>query len=350
MGRAADGHEEHAFKRIQADLHNGTLGNLLFFYGREDHLVRWAVESVADRFVAPALRTLDFSRAEAAALSLEELAGHCETLPMGSEKRVLVVDGYPPVGTGSKGLAAGDEDRLLRYLEGLPDTLVLIFTAASVDRRRKFFKQIQAAGGCYEFDRLSEPLLRSFVDKRLRQQGRRISPAAFQHLVALSGYYDKESDYTLFHLENDLKKAAALSDGPEVSRDDLCAAISGNTEVYVFDMVDAMAAGDKGKAFRMLHDLLDAGENEYKLLALLCSQLETIVEAKELAAEGKSQDAIRAFLGIHEFRVRKALQHGEGRSLQRLRATLVTAFGIDRAIKNGQMEARLALELLIAEA
>ena len=121
-------------------------------------------------------------------------------------------------------------------------------------------------------------------------------------------------------------------------------------ETYVFDLIDALTEGNKGDAFRHLHELLSSGENEYKLLALICSQFETIVMAGELLAEQKRFEEIRALLGLHEFRVRKAVRYAESRSLKRLRSTLLQAYEIDKTIKSGSMDARLALELLIAEA
>lgn len=351
MANPSKHNEEHAFKKIQRDIEDEKWSNPLFFYGREQYLIRWATEAIVERFVAPPMLSLDFNKAEGGTMSLDALKNLCETLPMGSERRVVVVEDLPAAsGKSSKWFSETDEASLADYIKTLPDTVMLIFTSEETDKRKKFFKAIQATGGCYEFGKLEQGQLRSFIEKRLRQSGKAAKANVIDHLIALSGYYDKESDYTLFRLENDLKKAVAHSMDTEIIAADMCVAVSGNSETYVFDLIDALTEGKKGDAFRHLHELLSSGENEYKLLALICSQFETILMAGELLAQNKRFEEIRTLLGLHEFRVRKAVRYAESRSLPKLRSTLLHAYEIDKTIKSGSMDARLALELLIAEA
>jgi DNA polymerase III subunit delta len=52
--------------------------------------------------------------------------------------------------------------------------------------------------------------------------------------------------------------------------------------------------------------------------------------------------------GIHEFRIKKALQQGDRISVRQLKKTLSRLYEVDRNIKNGQMDGTLALELIIA--
>jgi DNA polymerase-3 subunit delta len=351
MAKPPKQNEEHAFKKMQRDIEVENWSNPLFFYGREQYLIRWATEAVVERFVSPSMLPLDYNKADGGTMTLDALKNLCETLPMGSERRVVVVEDLPAVsGKASKWFSETDEASLADYIKILPDTVLLIFTSEETDKRKKLFKAIQANGGCYEFGKLEQGQLRGFIEKRLRQGGKTAKTNVIDHLIALSGYYDRESDYTMFRLENDLKKAIAHSMDKELTVEDMCVAVSGNSETYVFDLIDALTEGNKGDAFRHLHELLSSGENEYKLLALICSQFETIVMAGELLAEHKRFEEIRALLGLHEFRVRKAVRYAESRSLKRLRSTLLQAYEIDKTIKSGSMDARLALELLIAEA
>ena len=351
MAKPAKHNEEHAFKKIQRDIEDGNCSNPLFFYGREQYLIRWAIEAITARYVAPSMLTLDLSITDGGTMTLDALKNLCETLPMGSERRVVVVEDLPVTsGKSSKWFSETDEGSLVEYIKFLPETVLLIFTSEETDKRKKFFKAIKEIGGCYEFDKLEQGQLRSFIEKRLRQSDKAAKANTIDHLIALSGYYDKESDYTLYRLENDLKKAIAHSTGGEIVAADMCVAVSGNSETYVFDLIDALTEGKKGDAFRHLHELLSSGENEYKLLALICSQFETILMAGELLAEHKRFEEIRTLLGLHEFRVRKAVRYAESRSLPKLRSTLLHAYEIDKTIKSGSMDARLALELLIAEA
>jgi DNA polymerase-3 subunit delta len=93
--------KEHAFKRIQKDLKEG-LGNPLFFYGEEQYLVRWAADLIVEHYVEPNLRQLNCSRLERERATVEAIIEQCETLPMLSEKRVVIVEDFPAGGESIK--------------------------------------------------------------------------------------------------------------------------------------------------------------------------------------------------------------------------------------------------------
>ena len=341
--------EEHAFKAIEKSLKDGSVKSPLFLFGREGYLIQWAVSAIIEKYVSPAVRDLDFTRTEGNGLSLDTLVAQCETLPMLSEKRVVLIENFPLLaGAKAKGFSESDENELNEYLKTLPESCLLVFTNESADKRRKLYKTIGAAGACYDFTELDEKLLRGFIDKKLRQSGKFAKPGVISRWIELSGYYDKETDYTLYNLENDLRKIIAYTDSEEILWNDIAETSSGNAETYVFSMLDALSENRKGDAFRLLHNLLLSGESEYKLLALICSQLEVILIAKELADEGRSFDEMKSLVSIHEFRIRKALPLTKRYSEAQLRRTLSRAYEIDRTIKTGVLDARLALELLIA--
>jgi len=234
-------------------------------------------------------------------------------------------------------------------MKKLPESCVLIFTANSADKRRKLYKAVVSSGAAYEFKELDDRSLKSFIQKRLKHSGKKACPSVISELVSLSGYYDKETDYTLFNLENDINKLIAHCEGEEVTLSDIRNAVSGNTETNIFDMIDAISQNKKDEAFLLLHNLLNSGESEYKLLALICSQFETILAAKELKEEGRSYREIQDMLNIHEYRVKKAVLFANRYTSEQLYNALKHAYRVDSNIKNGLLDSHLALEMLIAE-
>ena len=168
-------------------------------------------------------------------------------------------------------------------------------------------------------------------------------------LIADSGYGNKEIDYNLYNLENDIKKVIAHSDGEEIVSSDVALTISTNLETNVFAMLDAISRNRKDEAYRLLHNLLVSGEGVYRLLALISSQLELILEVKEMREEGLKPPQMQKILGVHEFRIKKAMSVTEKYSREGLKRILSKAYEIDGNIKNGLLEQTLALELFIAE-
>ena len=65
--------------------------------------------------------------------------------------------------------------------------------------------------------------------------------------------------------------------------------------------------------------------------------------------EGLKPPQMQKILGVHEFRIKKAMSVTEKYSREGLKRILSKAYEIDGNIKNGLLEQTLALELFIAE-
>jgi len=342
--------EEHAFKRIGKEFKKHNLKNRLLFYGREAFLIEWAVDTLLEEYVNEACRDMDFSKLDGNLVSLDQIKNHCETLPFLSEKRVVLISDFKLLeGAKVKGFDETEEKALLEYIKSLPESCMLVMTADSIDKRKKIIKTISECGSIYEFNELDEKSLKAFVEKRFREAGKTVRPTVIAEMISSSGYYDKETDYNLLNFINDIKKVIAHNESSEIRMEDVTDTISGNLDTNVFAMVDALGRDRKDEAFQLLHNLLLSGEKEYKLLALICSQFETILSVKEMKEEGRSFQDMKEILGIHEFRIKRAAQFSEKFSLTHLRRILQNAYEIDKNIKTGLLESSLALEMFIAE-
>ena len=346
---------EHAFRRIQADLKNDTLKNIMIFYGPEDHLIRWSADKVKERYINPAVEMFDLMKLDGTTCTAADIRSACETMPMMSEQRVVIVDDFN-AGGGRRSSKADEEDddekqdksdELIEYFSNFPETTVLILISREPDKRRKLFKTIQKYGADYEFDRLDMPQLKAFITKHLRAGGRKFDPDVPAMIAETTGYYDKESDYTIDNLINDISKIIAHS-GDCITVEDVEETVSGNEARDVFAFSEALAAGRKGEALSLLTPLLSYGENEFKLLGLICSQFETVLLVNEMRADGLTTSAMHDRTGIHEYRIKKSLPLAQRYTASRLRHILMKAYEVDRNIKSGLSEPRTALELFVA--
>ena len=341
---------EHAFKRIGSDIKNDSLKKLLFFYGKEQYLIHWAINTIVNKYINNACRDLNLSKLDGNIVSFDEIRNNCETLSIMSEKRIVLITDFKLLeSTRTKGIDEVDEKLLTEYIKNLPESCLLIFTADRVDKRKKIYKTISEYGGTYDFTELDEKSLKAFILKRFNEAGRSAKPTVIAELIHASGYYDKDTDYTLYHLDNDIKKAIAHNEGLEILMEDILDTVSGNINTNIFAMIDSLSRNRKDEAFQLLHNILVNGEKEYKILALICSQFEIILAVKEMKEEGKPYSEMIKILGIHEFRVKKAIEFAERFTIAHLRNVLKKAYEVDKNIKTGLLESSLALEMFIAE-
>ncbi len=347
--------KEHAFQTIGKDLKAGTISNLVLLCGEEQYLVHWAAEQLVNKYINKACESLDFTKLDAEGLTIDKIKESCETLSMLSERRVVLLSEFPPaLGQKLKGFSESDEKELLEYVKDIPETCLLIITAGmpaepKSKKKSKLYTAVSKLGTVYDFGPLSGAQLRSFIVKRLKASGKLCRNSVVDLLIEDSGYGNKEIDYNLYNLENDIKKIIAHSDGDEIVSSDVALTISTNLETNVFAMLDAISRNRKDEAYRLLHNLLVSGEGVYRLLALISSQLELILETKEMRDEGMNLGQIQKQLGIHEFRIKKAMSVTEKYSTEGLKKILSKAYEIDGNIKTGLLDQTLALELFLAE-
>ena len=345
--------KEHAFQTMGKDIKAGDIANLLLLCGQEPYLVHWAVGQLVATYVDEGSKSLDFTQIEAEDLTIEKIKESCETLGMLSDKRVVLLSDFPPAsGEKLKHFSKEDEQELLDYMQDLPDTCLLIITAKPQDPKNKRKSELQTAvekvGKVYDFGPLNSGQLQAFAEKRLRADGKACRASVLDFFLESSGYGNKEINYTLYNLENDIKKIIAHSTGSEITTTDVALTVSANPEINIFAMLDAISRNRKEEAYRLLHNLLDSGQVVYSILAMMVSQLELILDVKEMNSGGMTLGQIQKTLGVHEFRIKKALGFKDQYSEEELKRILSDAYEIDGNIKMGLMEPTLALELFLA--
>lgn len=341
--------KEHSFNIIARDLKNDDIRGAILLYGQEQYLVTWAYKQITSKYVNPASMELDLTVIEGDNISITTIKAACETFPLLSEKRVVIVKGLKALDDGKgKALAESDEKDLIDFVSKVPDSSLLIFVAEKVDARKKLFKTIAKSGKVYEFDALNEKDLRSFINKRFKEAGKRAEVQVINKLAQSSGYLNKDSGYTLYNLENDIGKIIAYSERDEISIADILSVTEVSLETSMFGMLDAIGEERKGDALRLVAGLLGRDENVYPILGMLVSQFELILSIRELQELRYSYRETAEILEVHEYRVKKSWAFAGKFTAERLKKALVEIYDIDKHIKTGNMPGRLAIELFIA--
>lgn len=345
--------EEHAFKRIESDLRGNRISRTLLLCGTESYLVRFYLERLAGRYVNDAVKALDLVTLEGESLSLSAIIDNCETLSLMSERKVVIVPDFPPAdGRSLRGFTDKDVDGLIEYLPQVPEGTLLIFTSQEPEGYKipKLRTAIGKHGTVYDFQTLDDGLLRGFIEKRLRASGKSYKPSIVNAIVSETGYGNKYIDYTLFNLNNDLNKLAAYTAGDEITAEDVRAVISTNPENNIFSLLDFIGQNRKGDALIMVNNLFNSKVNPFMIQAMIISQLELMLMAKELSDNGHSLKEITKLTGNKsEFKVKKAAGLSQKYSYNQIKHILIGAYEIDRNIKTGNMEAELAIEYFISE-
>ena len=284
----------------------------------------------------PAMAELNTSVFDGRKATLGEIKHACDAAPFFAERRLVIVEGL------LARLEGEELEGLLSYLRQLPETTRLVFVEEKLIPKDNPVRRLaEEQGVVKEFKRPRRDELSHWIEGQVREKGGKIERAAVEALAAFVG-----DDLRLLDHEID-KLLAYVNWSRPINVDDVHLLVSYVRAASVFKMVDALGQRDRRRATKLLHRLLDEGEHPLALLGMIVRQFRIILQVKELNERGLSTGEISAKLRLPSFIVEKGLRQARNFSMGQLEAIYGKLLEADVAIKTGQMDAALALDMLV---
>jgi DNA polymerase-3 subunit delta len=234
------------------------------------------------------------------------------------------------------------------YLPTVPETTRLIFLESkTLKESHPILKVARAkgqAGKSYiqHYAVPKEGDLPNWIRRRTRDKGGSIAQEAVVLMAALVG-----RDLRL--LDQEIEKLLIYTDGEPIDADDVRILVSRAREMSIFDLVDAVGLCQTDRALKLLHHMLDDLAEPLYLLTMLARQIRILIQVSELQGQYLGQREIATRLKLHPFVVEKGLKQARNFDRSQLDAAHRRLVETDWSIKTGQMDAVLALDLLVVE-
>ncbi len=202
-----------------------------------------------------------------------------------SEEKVVWLENATFLGDNRTGQSSSVQEALTTLTQslkkGLPLGVTLIISAASIDKRRAFYKTCQSTGEIFEFsipdDRYAKDhtSMNARFEEFLKEKGLTMTPSArdaFQQKVG------PETRLILNELE---KLAVALNGSTKVSAEDVAEHVSASREAAFWDLADAFARRDLGGALKTLRQLIFQRQNMIGLISNLEHRIRDLLIYRE---------------------------------------------------------------------
>lgn len=316
---------------------DGTVRGVYLLEGTEENIKASALSTLRKRLLPEGLEELNETLMDNPAT--DALIAAAETLPFLADKRLVVVREHP----AASGRAEAD-DRLLDYMAHVPDSCVIVFLCrGKADARKKLYKAIQKHGAVVSFAPLSDAELNSWIIRSFQGMGKQCAPQTASLLSFTVG-----SDTAL--LRSEMEKLAALAGDREDIRDeDVHAVATRSIECTIFEMVDAVVAGQEGRAFGLLRDMLVSGSDRIGILAMLLRQYRLLQHVKIMQFEKRSPQQIKQNLGIAPFAAERCIRQAAAYSGGAVKHAVDICLNTEYRIKSGQLNQEGALEAAMLE-
>lgn len=335
------------YERFVSDEKNGY-SNLLIFCGKEPYLSAWATDRIIKQNIQASTRLMNLTELDELSYSFNELKQSMESLPILGGRRVTVIN------ISDAAFFKSDNDNILGLLENYKDNKnynILILNFLSTDKVNISVK-MKKLFTIYEFKKLKDEDLFSFIHKQLKKKKVFIDDKSIRHLINVSGYLERESDYDLRKLTSDLDKIISYLNQIEVTdSDDIKAAIDGVVlgyqESYVFSLIDNIFAKNIGKSIKIFNNIYPLEKDLGRLISLIISSFEIALSIKQLEKDGvKISEAVK-ILGVNKFRGETIRKNTVKLSESEIKTTLMKAYKIEEFQRKGLFDPKTSIEYFL---
>jgi DNA polymerase-3 subunit delta len=251
----------------------------------------------------------------------------------GGGRVVVIVD--------AEALDAGARTAVLSVARDPGPGTALVLRAAGVGRQAKFFKQLQEVARVEQAARLKPSERASWLRAEVRRQGRQADQAAIAALLDTVGSDLRELAGAVAKLHVAVPPPTAFTAGH------VAEFLSHTADRGVFELTDAVFAGNAATALGHLDSLLAQGEDVLRLLGLLASQLRLLLRVNDHPGESAGQVAQRIGGGTRDWQVERARRQARKFRPEDLHRGLDLIAQADADVRNGTLPNRLLIELVV---
>ncbi len=317
--------------RIRDDIKKREFHNLYLLYGDEEYLKRYYRENLKYCILEDS-DDMNFSKFENKGIDLNEVQSIADTLPFFSEHRLIIIQ--------DSGLFKSSND-FTDYLEHMPDSTIIVFVEKEIDKRNKLYKYINKNGIAAEIKVKDSEEVLNWAAKRLKESGKVFTRKTME-------YFLQRVDNNLYNLSNEIEKIAAYTVGrEEITIADIDAVCPAYLQNHIFQMVDAVGAGDTDKALKLYNELIELKEAPSYILYMLIRHFNILLQIGSMGNAPKNQVASK--IGISPYFVGNYQRQSSRFSGKQLKQALDNSLEIEQKFKTGVLDDQIGVELLLIE-
>jgi DNA polymerase-3 subunit delta len=224
---------------------------------------------------------------------------------------------------------AAQKGAIVDYLEDPAPGADLVLLGKKLGARERLLAAAKKTGEVHDFEQPTGKALVRWAVGHANKLGLDLPEDVAQYLIGrCSG--DK------MRLVSETEKLALYVGEGRATQEDVEALCPPDVRSNIFAFVDALAAGDRGKALKLLEDLVGTGEPPLRVTYMVRRQFRLVAQARALFERGASREEVARELRVPPFVARKLEEQarvllGEA-DLER---ALALVLDLERGLKGG---------------
>lgn len=270
------------YQKLKADIAAGTPETAYIFYGEESYLREYYLGQLRKLLIPEGFEEFNYHRLEGRDLTAQSLGEMAEAMPMMAERTLIVVTDWDIFR-----LSEDQRDKFIAFLEDLPPYCCVVFVYDTIEyKANRTMKKLCAALDRHvqtvEFRAADSSDLVVWIVRRFKAMGKEIDRRTAEYLIFTCGGL-------MTGLVPEINKIGTYAKGGTITQKDIDAVADPVLDAVVFDMTNAITAGDYDAAARRLDELLKQQQEPIMLLGAIGRELRRIYTARLAIDTGRDK-------------------------------------------------------------
>jgi DNA polymerase-3 subunit delta len=322
------------YASVEKSLETQSFSPLYFFFGEEPYLINQAVNYIKVCALHGGAADFNFNSYYASDVEISQVRDEVETLPMMAPRRVILLREV-------QDLTDKEWASLEPLFESPVDSSVFILVGGKIDKRKKFYKHLYEQAVHVEFKKPFENQIPGWIRHICKGHELTISDEAIQLLHRLVGNQLTEIESEVVKLRD------FVGERKTVDLEDVAQCVSKKREENVFDLTEKIAEGDRVQSLVQLVQLLDQGQSEIGIIALVARHMRILLMIKQGMDQNLSGQRLATFAQVPTYYLQDYVQQARRWSVKKLENSLLILAETDRALKSSPLSSHIWLENMI---
>lgn len=324
---------------------------IYLLHGADSYQVRQSLEAIRGRLTTPdGLLASNTFVLDGAKLQPLELLQQATTIPFLAPARLVIVEGLLAAIASNKARKKKDDidpveqwraaTEQLSAPGALPETTTLVLVEDDVGAKNIGFTLFAPIAQTKDHPVIKPKEIGAWIRAEAKSLDLKLSEKIVRVLGDSCG-----SD--LWAIHGELRKIQAFTNGEDVEDSLIEELIGQSAAARLWDLTDAVVAGNERKAIETLSSRLTAGDAAPMILSMIARQYRQLVIAKDLSQQRAPEGEIARATGVPSFKVSSVVAQASHYSWADLRRAYELLVEADLNVKRGVQDDESSLQLLI---
>lgn len=322
-------------QRFYKDLEAKHFKPVYFLFGDEPYLLNQCIDRFKYAVLTESTVDFNYSLFYAGDADVTQVKDTVETLPVFSSQRLVIIKNAHEF----KDSEWNEIEALAK--EQIDSTVFVMIYSDKLDKRKRFFKTFTDHAVCVEFKKPYPNQYPQWISHICKSQNLKISNEAIHRLHRLVGNNLTELESQIFRIQD------YLGEKNQIDISDVNSVVSVSREESVFDFTDALGKKDRVLALEQLVNLLDQGQSEQSIIALVARHMRILLTVRTGLDQGIGGAKLASIAGVAPYFIESYCDQARLWSISKIEESLTVLHETDKALKSSPLSSHIWLENLV---